>query len=219
MVGEWAPVADDGADRAPPTPPFDNPERQEGACAPSLVGSEKPFMVMVSSTIPDLHLVGAGAGTQCFPFYVYDEDGTNRRENITDWALKQFQEKYQDLASRSRERPESGAAGADAERPQKFTEEEKERLFRDGKEHLQVIADYEAGKIKAIPLEPATKSRSRKTPVADATGSPGSGAAAKAPASRAITKWDIFHYVYGLLHHPGYRTKYSDNLKRELPRI
>ncbi|HEX5105130.1 MAG TPA: type ISP restriction/modification enzyme [Pirellulaceae bacterium] len=25
--------------------------------------------------------------------------------------------------------------------------------------------------------------------------------------------------VYGLLHHPGYRTKYPDNLKRELPRI
>ncbi len=28
-----------------------------------------------------------------------------------------------------------------------------------------------------------------------------------------------FHYVYGLLHHPGYRQKYADNLKRELPRI
>ena len=24
------------------------------------------------------------------PFYVYDEDGTNRRENITDWAAEQF---------------------------------------------------------------------------------------------------------------------------------
>ena len=34
-----------------------------------------------------------------------------------------------------------------------------------------------------------------------------------------ITKWDIFHYVYGVLHHPGYRTKFADNLKRELPRI
>jgi predicted helicase len=34
-----------------------------------------------------------------------------------------------------------------------------------------------------------------------------------------ITKWDIFHYVYGILHHPGYRTKFADNLKRELPRI
>jgi predicted helicase len=36
---------------------------------------------------------------------------------------------------------------------------------------------------------------------------------------KKIDKWDIFHYVYGLLHHPGYRTKYADNLKRELPRI
>jgi predicted helicase len=34
-----------------------------------------------------------------------------------------------------------------------------------------------------------------------------------------ITKWDIFYYVYGILHHPEYRTKYAENLKRELPRI
>ena len=34
-----------------------------------------------------------------------------------------------------------------------------------------------------------------------------------------ITKWQIFHYVYGLLHHPDYRTRYEANLKRELPRI
>ena len=35
----------------------------------------------------------------------------------------------------------------------------------------------------------------------------------------SISKWDIFHYVYGLLHHPGYRERYQANLKRELPRI
>ena len=29
----------------------------------------------------------------------------------------------------------------------------------------------------------------------------------------------IFHYVYGLLHHPDYRERYQANLKRELPRI
>jgi predicted helicase len=34
-----------------------------------------------------------------------------------------------------------------------------------------------------------------------------------------IGKWDIFYYVHGILHHPGYRTKFADNLKRELPRI
>ena len=35
----------------------------------------------------------------------------------------------------------------------------------------------------------------------------------------SISKWDIFHYVYGLLHHPGYRTRFAANLKRELPRV
>jgi len=34
-----------------------------------------------------------------------------------------------------------------------------------------------------------------------------------------ITKEDIFHYVYALLHHPGYRKRFASNLKRELPRI
>lgn len=34
-----------------------------------------------------------------------------------------------------------------------------------------------------------------------------------------ITKWDIFHTVYAVLHHPEYRTRYATNLKRELPRI
>src|SRR5690606_17213367 len=69
---------------------------------------------------------------QNVPFYVYDEDGSNQRENITDWALNQFQSHYNDPS---------------------------------------------------------------------------------------ITKWDIFYYVYGLLHHPTYRERYADNLKRELPRI
>jgi predicted helicase len=95
-------------------------------------GSEKPFMTLAVNMIPDLHLVGSGCGTQCFPFYAYDEDGTNRRENITDWSLEQFQTHYQDPT---------------------------------------------------------------------------------------ITKWDIFHYTYAVLHHPHYRTRYAANLKRELPRI
>ena len=95
-------------------------------------GSEKPFMITVSSLVPDMHVVGAGASCQCFPFYTYNEDGTNRRENITDWALEKFRAQYSDTS---------------------------------------------------------------------------------------ISKWDIFYYVYGVLHHPGYREKFADNLKRELPRI
>ena len=35
----------------------------------------------------------------------------------------------------------------------------------------------------------------------------------------SITKWDIFHYIYAVLHHPDYRERYAANLRRELPRI
>jgi predicted helicase len=86
------------------------------------------FALMVDC-IPDVLPQG---GSQCFPFYTYDEDGSARRENITDWALTQFRAQYAD---------------------------------------------------------------------------------------ETITKWDIFHYVYALLHHPTYRKTYAANLKRDLPHI
>ena len=35
----------------------------------------------------------------------------------------------------------------------------------------------------------------------------------------SITATDIFHYVYAVLHHPAYRTRFAENLKRDLPRI
>ena len=91
------------------------------------------FRCHITNKIPDYKFSNSSnGGTQCFPFYTYDEDGTNRRENITDWSLTQFQKHYQD---------------------------------------------------------------------------------------DTITKWDIFHYTYGLLHHPNYREQYQENLKRDLPHI
>ncbi len=92
-------------------------------------GTNSFFHALIVDAIPDLHTTG---DSQCFPFYTYDEDGTNRRENITDWALGEFRARYND---------------------------------------------------------------------------------------DTLTKWDIFHYTYGLLHHPDYRQKYEANLKRDLPHI
>ncbi len=89
-----------------------------------------PFIVQITNLIPDA-AVGGRAG-HCFPFFVYNENGSNRRENITNWALEHFRKHYKD---------------------------------------------------------------------------------------KKITKSDIFYYVYGVLHHPEYRAKYAENLKRELPRI
>ena len=94
------------------------------------IGDRKGFGCLITNRITTFDL--AFEKTQCFPFYTYDEDGTNRRENITDWALAHFRTRYRD---------------------------------------------------------------------------------------DTLTKWDIFHYNYGLLHHPDYREKYKTNLKRDLPHI
>ena len=95
-------------------------------------GFRAGFNTLMANLVPDSHILAARDRFQCFPFYTYDEDGTNRRENITDWALAHFRKHYQD---------------------------------------------------------------------------------------DTITKWDIFHYNYGLLHHPDYRETYEANLKRDLPHI
>ena len=36
---------------------------------------------------------------------------------------------------------------------------------------------------------------------------------------RTITEDDLFYYIYGILHSEDYRTRYANNLMRELPRI
>ncbi|KAB2928072.1 MAG: DEAD/DEAH box helicase [Candidatus Contendobacter sp.] len=59
------------------------------------VGSNKPFHVLMTNIIPCLDSLEK---TQCFPFYAYTEDGQNRRENITDWALIHFCHHYRDSA-------------------------------------------------------------------------------------------------------------------------
>ena len=37
--------------------------------------------------------------------------------------------------------------------------------------------------------------------------------------TETITKEDVFYYIYGLLHSEDYRSRYADNLSKELPRI
>ena len=56
------------------------------------IGNRKEYGVLITSIIPNLELGFEKA--QCFPLYTYDVDGSNRRDNITDWALAQFQGQY-----------------------------------------------------------------------------------------------------------------------------
>ncbi|MDZ4723203.1 MAG: type ISP restriction/modification enzyme [candidate division Zixibacteria bacterium] len=90
------------------------------------------FSTLCVDKMPELHLASVSDSHQCFPFYSYNTDGTNRKENITDWARDLFRTHYK---------------------------------------------------------------------------------------QKSISKWDIFYYVYGVLHHPGYRETFAENLRRELPRI
>ena len=57
-------------------------------------GFRSAFSTLVASATPDLHILASTDAFQCFPYYTYSEYGSNRRENITDWALAQFQARY-----------------------------------------------------------------------------------------------------------------------------
>ncbi|HCG7818002.1 TPA: DEAD/DEAH box helicase [Vibrio parahaemolyticus] len=89
----------------------------------------KDFSCIISDSINDVQIL---FNCQSFPLYLYDEDGSNKRDAVTDEALAHFQNAYPSLE---------------------------------------------------------------------------------------ISKEDIFYYIYGLLHSEDYRTKYADNLSKELPRI
>jgi len=69
-------------------------EKENFVICCSGLGSNKPFQTLISNLIPCLDSLEK---TQCFPFYVYDEEGNNRQENITDWALENYQKHYNDL--------------------------------------------------------------------------------------------------------------------------
>ena len=110
---------------------FPTPESEQENRIITVCGyGRKEFSVLMCQNIPDLNFYADPQ--QSFPFYTYEEDGSHRRENITDHALDRFRSHF-------------------------------------------------------------------KNP--------------------RISKWDIFYYVYGILHSPEYRKRYALNLKRELPRI
>jgi predicted helicase len=68
-------------------------EQENRLICVSGIGSNKPFQTLIVNTFPSLDLLEK---TQCFPFYTYAEDGSQRRENITDWALAEFRSHYSD---------------------------------------------------------------------------------------------------------------------------
>ena len=92
------------------------------------------------------------------------------------------------------------------------------------------IPDLHDGWIRLIQLNASRSTSTTKTAPIAATTSPigrwnNSRRTSPLPLGEGLggegdlTKRDIFHYVYAMLHHPAYRERYAENLKRELPRI
>jgi predicted helicase len=57
-------------------------------------GNSKGFFSLASNQISDSHFTG---DSQCLPMYYYDKNGA-KQENITDWALQQFTQHYDNQA-------------------------------------------------------------------------------------------------------------------------
>jgi predicted helicase len=60
--------------------------------------AQKPWLVCAVGRLPDLHFVGAAAGTVCLPFQRFE--GQQTSENVTDWALDQFKKRFQPARGR-----------------------------------------------------------------------------------------------------------------------
>jgi predicted helicase len=73
-----------------------------GVSNPSIVFTDpfaqKPWMVLATSRLPDLHFVGAAAAATCTARYRYSKDGI-RLDNVTDAAVEQFQGQYKNQKS------------------------------------------------------------------------------------------------------------------------
>ncbi len=65
----------------------------------------------------------------------------------------------------------------------------------------------------------STSTATRKYTVKDGITDAGLGHFQEAYPNELISKEDLFYYVYGLLHSEDYRSRYADNLSKELPRI
>ena len=116
----------------------------------SISKGDMGIKTLAINNVCDLHFIG---DTKCLAFYRIIKTGT-RINNITDWALTLFQERYQLKAATEKDLTAMSDADLAA-----FTE------------------------------------------------------------NKVITKEDIFHYTYGVLHNPAYRKKYELDLKREFPRL
>ncbi|WP_421759264.1 type ISP restriction/modification enzyme [Devosia sp.] len=121
----------------------------------------------------------------------FTKDGT-RIDNITDWGLKQFQKAYGVNGGLD---PARGEGGAEDSEP------------------VAAPSTSSAGPPPQAGEDQASSVATAPHP------DPLPGGERGKKERRQLSKDDIFHYVYAVLHDPVYRETYALNLKREFPRI
>jgi len=152
-----------------------------------------PIAALATDQLFDYCLLKQGNGaTQSVSRYRYNASG-ERIDNITDWALKEFQKAY---GKDGRGTPARDGEAAALPSP----------LEGEGGSARSAETDEGYASLE----HPSSGPSGHLLPQGEKGGS-------RKP--RALTKDDIFHYVYGVLHDPVYREKYALNLKREFPRI
>ncbi len=199
-------------------------EEENRVICTTAVGNKRPFQSLISKTIPDLHFTG---DSQCFPFYTYNEDGTGRRENITDNTLKLFRNHYKDLQppnppgevghEASKPPSSSGADEAHNKPPSKMRED----LTKSNQGGLNVNPPDHSSyghPHRKEGLQPPCPSLQDIPPSKDGFKEEHNDFDSQMEGEK-ISKWDIFYYIYAMLHHPDYRNEFKENLKRSLPRI
>ncbi len=172
------------------------------AIAISGVPASKQFQTLALASVPSYDFLEK---TQTLPLFRYEMG--QQLDNITDWALKQFTAHYK--ASEPSPPPSPSGRGSQADAGE--------------------VSDRLGGELGGVTEDvtlPSSGGRESQTEAGEA-GGVASGAAnnathraaSGAAKARKITKPDIFHYCYAVLHDPLYREKYAQNLKREFPRI
>jgi len=71
-----------------------NPQTENLYIAFNRESNSKPFHLLATNTILDLHTTG---DSQCLPLHYFDPEG-NKHDNITDWGLQQFTTHYGDVS-------------------------------------------------------------------------------------------------------------------------
>lgn len=123
------PIFSDNVGEMPRLFPVSEAEDQNRIICIPAAGSGEAFFCLMTNMITDGNLAGE---TQCLPFYIFNADGSNPRENISGAALARFQDHYSDTR---------------------------------------------------------------------------------------LNRWDIFYYIYGLLHLPAYQERLTEDLLYQAPRI